>query len=83
MAKSSQISGLTSCETTRNLATAMLLEGKLRLTDSRIISFLTWKVNNVKKNDQRSMSKMQVLLTVGSSEFRSSHMVNDLILSDY
>lgn len=61
----------------------MLLEGKLRLTDSRIISFLTWKVNNVKKNDQRSMSKIQVLLTVGSSEFRSSHMVNDLILSDY
>lgn len=61
----------------------MLLEGKLRLTDSRIISFLTWKVNNVKKIDQRSMSKIQVLLTVGSSEFRSSHMVNDLILSDY
>lgn len=61
----------------------MLLEGKLRLTDSRIISFLTWKANNVKKIDQRSMSKIQVLLTVGSSEFRSSHMVNDLILSDY
>ena len=49
MSKSSQISGLTNCETTQNLATTVLLEGKLRLTDSRISSFLTWKVNNVKK----------------------------------